>query len=229
MGEIILLNDSLFNDKNFGKIDIDDVYVKYLEGDGNSYIETKFVGYRNNSSDISGMIPSDIPKIEVKFSLSDNASSLYNIIFGNGTGNTPTPLFITQGTNIRYMGRGAIFSDIPIKKETEYVVEIGSVYSYLNREQISDNTDMSNQYRINSMPNHFICLFAGQYTTSSGTNFTISKGVRIYYFKAFEGDKLVSDLRPYKKDGIGCMRDEITGEFFENKGTGSFITGSIAI
>ena len=66
-----------------------------------------------------------------------------------------------------------------------------------------------------------ITLFARQ--VASG--FRPSK-YKIYSSKIYEGDVLVQDLIPIRKDGKGYMYDKISKKLFSNGGTGEFIIGA---
>ncbi len=54
--------------------------------------------------------------------------------------------------------------------------------------------------------------------------------IRIYGFKIWQNDTIVQDLIPVKRhsDGVICMYDMVTGEFFENAGSGEFVAGPVA-
>lgn len=222
MGIFTKLDDVLFNDKNFGKIVTEDGYVEYLEGDGASYIDTLWSGYRANYSDIAGEIPSNAPKFEIKYN--NNGDTFIPLV---GTLSEAQPCITMTTNKIQYIGKGANFEFVSAVDAEEHTVEIGSVYSYIDDVQIADNSDMSNQYRINPYPDMTILLFGGYYITAEDSSFRMTQHTKIYYFKAYEGDNLILDLRPYRKNGIGCMRDELTGTIYENKGTGVFGMGNL--
>lgn len=48
----------------------------------------------------------------------------------------------------------------------------------------------------------------------------------ITYAKMWQGGKLVRDFVPCVKDGVGYLYDRVGGEFYDNKGTGSFRLGT---
>ena len=50
---------------------------------------------------------------------------------------------------------------------------------------------------------------------------------RVYYVKIYDGNNvLVGDFIPVKdSNGVACMYDKVTGNFFYNAGTGNFIAG----
>ena len=62
-----------------------------------------------------------------------------------------------------------------------------------------------------------ITIFSDYSNTSFGQ-------MSLYYFKISEGDKLIRDFRPCLDDeGIACLWDEVTQQYFYNLGTGNFI------
>ncbi len=62
-----------------------------------------------------------------------------------------------------------------------------------------------------------------QLFSNSATNAGI---ISIYYFKVYdENNTLILDLIPVRKGNIGHIYDTISGQLFDNIGTGSFILG----
>ena len=56
----------------------------------------------------------------------------------------------------------------------------------------------------------------------------ISSSMRIYSAQIKQGGELVRDFIPViDKEGVACMYDKVSKEFFYNKGTGVFIAGNI--
>ena len=47
--------------------------------------------------------------------------------------------------------------------------------------------------------------------------------MRLYYFRIWKSGEMVRDFVPVKVDNAGCLFDRVTGQFFYNKGTGSFV------
>ncbi len=222
MGIGIKLDTANFKDKNFGTGNVIKYgYLDYIQGDRNSYIDTGFSGFRNSYADVAGTFPTDAPKVEVDVTLVRVTNRQDSIIFAPKTNSIPISQFVASNA-INISGKGAT------GKFTEYVdgqrckIVYGSVKTYINDVMVADNTNMSNQYRLNNQ-NDSICLLGGMINLD-GTQ-TFSYGVqKIHGFKAYKGETLVLDLRPYRKyDGIVCMKDEVSGEYFYNQGAGSFI------
>jgi hypothetical protein len=53
----------------------------------------------------------------------------------------------------------------------------------------------------------------------------IKVAMRLKYLKIYENNELVQDLIPVRKGTIGYMYDKVSGQLFENIGSGSFILG----
>ena len=224
MGVGIKFNEQNLSDKNLGKADFVKIgYINYIQGDANSWIDTEFSGYRDSTKDIPGSVPEDTPKIQITFlpELRAGANPYDNGLFGvvvqNGTNNQPICLISAIDINITGKGASGIIS---YEKDQKLILEYGSVKSKLNDIDVIDNSNGSNQYRINAYENSIKLLgFSIDGTWKSSIH-------RIYDFKAYVGDSLVKHLRPYRKsDGTVCMIDELTKTFYYNKGTGVLIGG----
>jgi hypothetical protein len=50
---------------------------------------------------------------------------------------------------------------------------------------------------------------------------------RIYQFTYSDGENHIDLIPVIDKDGVACMYDKVSGEFFYNQGTGDFIAGNI--
>lgn len=48
---------------------------------------------------------------------------------------------------------------------------------------------------------------------------------RLHSFKVWEGETLVRDMVPYRKNGVVCMYDKVSQTYFYNAGTGAFTGG----
>lgn len=60
---------------------------------------------------------------------------------------------------------------------------------------------------------------------SNGSKNTFARG-RLYYLKVFDGNTAIFDFIPVRVGQVGCLYDKISGELFENNGTGSFTLGN---
>lgn len=97
--------------------------------------------------------------------------------------------------------------------------------NYLNNKKTSAIIDNNfYEYDLPSLefiPQNNIRLFGG-----SGYNANYTKGICcIYECKITQGNKIVYDLIPVRKDGVGYMYDKVSNTLFGNDGTGDFILG----
>ena len=51
-------------------------------------------------------------------------------------------------------------------------------------------------------------------------------GVRFYTAKFYDGSTLVRDFIAVRKDGVGYLYDQVSGQLFGNAGSGSFTYGN---
>lgn len=68
-----------------------------------------------------------------------------------------------------------------------------------------------------------ISLFA--FNNVSGINTSLGNGVKIALFRMYNNSVLSLELIPVVKNGVACMYDTVSGDFFYNQGTGSFTAG----
>lgn len=222
MGIAIRINGTNFSDKNLGTVTIKepaiDSYREYVEFNGDAYVDTGFTGYRKNISDVAGTIPKDVPKIIVKANILQKGAE--GILFGVVDHLLPL-CYKKSNTSLLLQGKGAI-GDFNLNNSI-FTLEYGSVKTFLDSQLVKDNTNMSNQYRLNAYETNII-LGAG-YANLGGSESIKYGKVRIYEFKAYNGDTLVKDLRPFRKaDGTVCFKNEINGSFLLPNG-GTLIAG----
>lgn len=221
MGIAIRIDGTNFSDKNLGTVTIEepavDSYREYVEFNGDAYVDTGFTGYRSTSSDVAETIPEDAPKIFIKANIlatEDNGA-----LFGSLTRTQPL-CYKNYANTLVLQGKGAVGS-FELSNEI-FTLEYGSIRTYINSELVKDNTDMSNQYRLNAYNENII--IGACYANINGEGLKYGK-VRIYEFKAYQGETLVKDLRPFRKaDGTVCFKNEINDSFIL-PGRGTLIAG----
>lgn len=107
---------------------------------------------------------------------------------------------------------------------TKKKIIFGSIKSYIGDSLVKDNSDMSNQYRINTYDKNILLFYKSNIPQTYLTAELVNTNIKIYNFKAYSGDKLVKDLVPYRKtDGTVCMLDKISGNYHYGIGSGVFI------
>lgn len=222
MGIAIRIDGANFSDKNLGTVTIEelavDSYREYVEFNGDAYVDTGFTGYRNITSDIAVTKPTDAPKILIKANIL--AKETNGALFGSLT-RSRILCYKNYANTLVLQGKGAVGS-FELSNEI-FTLEYGSIKTYINSELVKDNTDMSNQYRLNAYDENIIL---GACYANLGGNESLKYGkVRIYEFKAYQGEDLVKDLRPFRRaDGTVCFRNEIDGSFIL-PGEGTLIAG----
>lgn len=189
-------------------------YVDYLIGDGNSYIDTGLYTKSNTKVEIR---LSNISFINSKHFF---GSDKFVLGFQTSKGNW---VFFKHGSEgiLNYMDsytdNDEITSITMDMNDNQYVVDINnnkvedSDYKYIS------NLDSSKTLKI------FTSHYKG-YGTSFDDNIQNRISIfNLYSFKVYEGDNLVQDLKPcLDTQGVPCMYDEISKQYFYNQGTGTF-------
>ena len=192
---------------NVTKYELNLTFYEYLQGDENSYIDT-------------GIKPNQNTKFEIKVSKTDAGSG--------------RPAFLEAWGGSEYFGINANASQLYWCWNNSYPV-INNGYATVGEHIFTNDkgTLYDNGVGINTIDyaefsmEYSLFMFANN---SSGNATNIANGSnRIYYCKIWDGNTLVRDFVPAKRDtdnAIG-MYDKVTNTFFENKGTGTFGTGEV--
>lgn len=220
MALVLSTNDTDYSTRNLGTAErIIYGEISYIQSDGNVYIDTGFSGYRDNRNDVAGNIPEDAPRIEITIETGSDAQN--KCIFS--TENSQCFMLSKVDVNRIQTGiRGATFSSA--YDGTKKKIIFGSIKSYIDDSLVKDNSDMSNQYRINTYDKNILLFYKSDIPPGYLTTELVNTNIKIYNFKAYSGDKLVKDLVPYRKtDGTVCMLDKISGNYHYGIGSGVFI------
>ena len=193
---------------------IDYTPIEYLESTGTQYIDT-------------GIVPNINTKIRVKFSSTGTYSAgvvgvraSYNKNNISITTNNRTALVdFNNGSHETY-------------RLTDYQYNMGSLVV----------AELSKDARIRYNPSDETTIIA-QSTAVNSQTFNITQSALlfdansndctpmtgyIYYTKIWDNDVLVRDFIPVlDSNGVACMFDKVTGQFFYNAGTGDFIAGPV--
>ena len=185
--------------------------VAFLESWGNQYIDT-------------GIKPSTDTKIELKCLYCKSGAGLtsYGSLIGADDRNNAYILNHSAVANFTY---GLEFSNNFANPQTR-LLTFDSTASPQNMRVYDEGgslvttlTCLRGVFEVNQN----LYLFA---TNRSGT--PVYGSNRILYCKIYDGNTLVRDYVPVEYNGIGYMYDKVSGLFFDNKGTGKFLFGSIA-
>ena len=220
MALVLSTNDADYSTRNLGTAERS-IYgeISYIQSDGNVYIDTGFTGYRNSSNDVAGSIPEDAPRIEITI---ETGSMLKNKCVFSAKHSNCFMLSKVDVNRIQTGQKGATFSSV--YDGTKEKIIFGSIKSYVGDSLVKDNSDMSNQYRINGYDENILLFYKSDIPQAYLSSELVNTNIKIYNFKAYSGDKLVKNLVPYRKtDGTVCMLDKISGNYHYGIGSGAFI------
>lgn len=185
--------------------------LDYIQSTGKQYINTLYMPNTNTEIEVKASgISVD------SFALSSSGTWFFggrqgylNNAFGSYYNQSTQALYYAFGKNMPYAKYTDMYGD-------NKVLKANSSGMYVNGTKVMSMT--SNNFT-SSCP---LTLFALN-NNGSVISFTSYK---IHYCKIWDNGELVRDLIPVvDKDGIACMYDKESGEFFYNQGTGEFITG----
>ena len=168
---------------------------------------------------MAGNIPEDAPRIEITIATGSDAQN--KCVF---SAEHPNCFMLSKVdvNRIQTASRGANFSNV--YDGTRKKIIYGSIKSYVDDSLVKDNSDMSNQYRINAYDENILLFHKTDIPQGYLTAELVNTNIKIYNFKAYSGDKLVKDLVPYRKtDGTVCMLDKISGNYHYGIGSGVLI------
>ena len=188
-----------------GEFDFEPEYeytpVEYLESTGTQYIDTR-------------VIANDVDTIKMQFNLTQNNTTIQGIMGGGWSSNNKTYQLIRNGANIvlRY---GETVLNFP------YDNAIHNVELTRNKLKI-DNTEQNNSSEVNDTRS--VCLFVRR-LDNLGNGVQHVAYCKIYSCQIYDDDGLVRDFIPVlDPDGVACLYDKVTGEYYYNSGTGTFKT-----
>lgn len=182
-------------------------YIKYIQGDGSSWIDTGIVPKSNYTIDTEFCVVDLVEHTEYLFGNEEIAGASYS--------------------------RGGI--GLAIRQDKVSYVENGSAGSPFYGKNVLYNGQHMNKYV--QFKHKFESIYDKTYTlvvlgnrsssAVNGVGMLCKDKVRISYFKIYnESEKLLIDLRPcLDTQGVPCMYDEVSKKYFYNKGTGQFSYG----
>lgn len=182
-------------------------YVEYLESTGTQYIDTGIPVYDNTSYEIKA------------------ANKERGYVFGvSGNYNVGrTELNMSASGCIPVMFSGG-YKTCTLKNSTfgyPHTIKMTPTQLFIDGEEIQEpnwgDTVPSSDYKMR--------LFG--YLSWQKSYITITKSM-VYYFKTYKGEELIQDLRPCLDiEGIPCMYDTVSKQYYYNQGTGQFSYGDI--
>lgn len=193
--------------------------IRYLESTGTQYIDT-------------GIVPTQTTKIEFAYLLTQTPTDSYAAAFGclGATGgatsgqNTYSGFVLFNNPSVPVQARvgksnaANIVSDISVAANVLYDGDVQFGRMRLNGTEYTQSGSGSWITMIRS-----ICTHAAN--DQSDTFRRRFVHARFFYFLIYDGSTLVRDFAPVRVGQTGCLFDRVTGQFFYNQGTGSFVCG----
>ena len=185
--------------------------LEYIQGIGAQYLDT-------------GVTPKATQRIEMEVQL--DAVTAYERLFGvtdNGAV-TRGNVFGDHGSDNFFVVKFAEYfeyDNVPVKitmlLNTKYKLSV----DYATKEVKLDDVSLGHVTEALAYDTRTIQVFSG-----ADSDVAPSK-MKLYSFKIYEGDELVLDLIPVKRnsDNVVCAYDTVSETYFTNEGTGVFTAG----
>ena len=180
-----------------------DAEIEYLESTGTQYINT-------------GFVPNDSSGLYVRAYCKTSGGNHIVVGARQSSGDTRWQINFSSGLEISWntwIGYSMSYTNVWVEVENNFL------NSRLGK--IDGVTKRTSYPTLASITYPAYIFTANLYGNTS--NYYIG---RISNVKISQGDKIVMDLIPVRKDEVGYMYDKISGELFGNSGTGNFILGN---
>lgn len=186
--------------------------LEYIQGTGVQYLDT-------------GITPKATQRIEIEVQL--DAVTAYERLFGvtNNGAVTRGNVFGQYGSDNFFVVKFAEdfqYDEVPVKitmlLNTKYKLSV----DYSTKEVKLDDVSLGYVTETPTGTINHILLF-----NAFNSDVAPAK-MKLYSFKIYEGDELVLDLIPVKRnsDNVVCAYDTVSEEYFTNEGTGVFTAGA---
>lgn len=177
-----------------------DAVISYIESSGTQYIDPEVVS--GNATDIT---------MSMHILSADASKRLI------GSSNTSFEYYLSSSSKLSVRSNNAATNSSKTPgtggRHTYRISNSTNKYYY-------DSTSYNFTHNGTSYQGASLYLLIRPSTSSTGIN------ARLYRCTINEGDTLLRDFIPVRKDGIGYLYDRVSGELFGNAGTGSFTLGS---
>lgn len=187
------------------------IKLEYIESTGTQYIDTGIIIDNNIGYET---------KISIKKLNGGNAN-----LFGGATnvGKDMCYFVIDREGNFKYRFGDTSYNTTIYTAGVDEKLEI--IFNRNN--DLSINVNGNEQYVTLQEFSRTPLFYLGQLVIGNNKTVYYPTDNLIYFFKIYQSEKLVRDFIPVKRksDNVVCMYDKVSGEFFENSGTGEFIAG----
>lgn len=183
-------------------------YVGWLRSDGAAHINTNF--YPNQNT-----------KVVIKFRSTSGSNTNFSSVFGCQTAWQNKGF--SFGTYTACYGSLGTTGDFNFADGEEHTVEFGSDNGGVCR-IVVDGVQASGFQAQTFQADYPMYLFGNN---EKNTTLYPSKA-DILYAQIYNSGNLAHDYWPcYDPDGVACMYDKVSGEYFYNAGTGEFVAGGV--
>lgn len=173
-------------------------YVDYLESTGTQYIDTGFLANQNTRV-----------VIDFEYLSGDVIFGAYNTSGAGGFG-----LQAASGKFYFYYGSGSGYTSTAISANVRYLADCNKNVVSLDKTAI--HTAAANTFQGENP----LLLFGIQNAGNPG----FYTSLKLYSCQIYQSGSLVRDFRPcYDPDGVACLYDKVTKEYYYNQGAGAFI------
>lgn len=189
-----------------------DYQVEYLMTDGHQYINTDI-----KPDWYTGIC------VKVTAGKQNYLGETDNFIVGcrNNTGNTRWALCKSGSSALTYYYGYGTYDNIEKSINWKGSVTRELKLNYLDTRKAWSGTNSRRLPSLSFTPAYNIRLFGSSGVDANYTKF----GGKIHWCKISQRKDIVRDFIPVVKNGVGCMYDKITKQFYYNSGTGSFTIG----
>jgi hypothetical protein len=181
--------------------------LEYLQSDGNQYIDT-------------GLIVNGDTDVSVDLQLLETPGTRY--VFGSYTSSAQYFLYLASGGSAYQFGWHSPYNNFGTVDKDRHIIRLHNDGSYAYMDIDGTNVGRLNNSSSQASSNHTFTLFQGyeEYMRPGVAQ-------KIYGTIIKQNNDLIRRLIPAKRnsDNVLGMYDTVTGQFFINSGTGSFIAG----
>lgn len=186
--------------------------LEYIQGIGAQYLDTGITPKATQRIEIEVQLDA-VTAWERLFGVTDNGAVTRGDVFGDHESDN---FFVVK------FAEGFGYDNVPVKitmlLNTKYKLSV----NYSTKEVKLDDVSLGHVTETLTGTTNHILLFS-----AFNSDVAPSK-MKLYSFKIYEGDELVLDLIPVKRnsDNVVCAYDTVSETYFTNEGTGVFTAGA---
>ena len=190
--------------------------LEYIQGTGVQYLDTGITPKATQRIEIEVQLDA-VTAWERLFGVTNNGAVTRANVFANDPDNQgKMDFFVVKFRNV--YEEDDVPVKIPMVINTKYKVDV----NYATKEVKLDDVSLGHVTEAPVSDTRTIQVFSG-----ADSDVDPAK-MKLYSFKIYEGDELVLDLIPVKRnsDNVVCAYDTVSETYFTNEGTGVFTAGA---